>query len=479
MDSTTGALERKAVVQEPERDDLSKMVELSWGEIFSMDDKEREAFQVKALRRRIDELLPCLKSLRTQATQVGFKGIERLEDVVPLLFSDSVYKSYPISLIEKSQFARLTQWLGGYTTIDLSAVDVGNCAGVDNWIDTLDKQTPLRVIHTSGTGGKLSFFPRSTAEILSYLRGYLKGHEGFGEPGVRLGHDGDVRLPMVLPVPRYGRQMRNRCFPLIEKYVVPSPGELYTLDFEVSADLVALSGRIRIAQAKGEVSKIVLSDAQRAAMIKYLAELEQRPADSAKFFEGVVEKLQGQRVFVNGFANLLQEAAAMGLKRGMRNIFSEGSIGHTGGGNKDGALGLDWLDQIVEFTGIKRWQQYYGMSEMLTLMVMGDPGWYHVPPYLIPFLLDPVSGALLPRTGVVTGRFAFFDLLAQTNWGGVISGDKVTIDWDTPSPSGRRGPRVRADITRYTAEVTGEDKITCAATIDRTDDALKALLAGN
>jgi hypothetical protein len=470
--------ECEAVVQEPECDDLSKMVELSWDELFSMDDTEREAFQVKALRRRIDELLPCLKSLRTQATQAGFKGIERLEDVVPLLFSDSVYKSYPISLIEKNQFARLTQWLGGYTTVDLSAVDVTGCTGVDSWIDTLDQQTPLRVVHTSGTGGKLSFFPRSTAEILSYCRSYLKGHEGFGEPGVRLGHDGDVRMPMVLPVPRYGRQLRNRCFPLFEKYVVPSPGELYAKDFEVSADLISLSGRIRIAQAKGEVSKIVLSDMQRAAMIKYLAELDQRPADSAKFFEQTIEKLQGRRVLVNGFANLLQEAATTGLKRGMRNIFGEGSIGHTGGGNKDGALSPDWMDKIAEFTGIKKWQQIYGMSEMVTLMVMGDPGWYHIPPYLVPFLLDPVSGALLPRTGVVTGRLAFVDLMIQTNWGGIISGDKVTIDWDTPSPSGRRGPRVRADITRYTSEVTGEDKITCAATIDKTDDALKALLAG-
>jgi hypothetical protein len=111
------------------------------------------------------------------------------------------------------------------------------------------------------------------------------------------------------------------------------------------------------------------------------------------------------------------------------------------------------------------------------VMPMGDDGWYHVPPYYIPFLLDPETGALLPREGVVTGRFAFHDLLAQTNWGGVITGDKVTIDWDGISPSGRKGPRIRADIERYSAAVTGEDKVTCAATVDNTDKALQALLA--
>lgn len=470
-------LQREPMAEAPERDDLSKMVELPWDDIFAMDKDELEAFQLKAVRRRFEELFPQLKSVRAQAQVASITKINAIEDVVPLLFSDSVYKAYPVSLVEKAQFSRLTQWLSGYTTIDLSAADVSGCEGVDSWIDTLDAQTPLRVVHTSGTSGKLSFFPRSTIEIYSYFLSYVKGHEGFREPGVHLGQPGDVRLPWVAPVPRRGRQMRNRCFPLVEKYVVPSPDQLYTLDYEVSADLVSLSGRIRIAQAKGEVSKIVLSDAQRSAMLTYMADLDKRPADATTFYEEVVEKLAGQRIVAGGYANLLQDVALAGLSRGLRNIFGEGSLGQTGGGNKEGALRPDWMDLVKEFTGIQSWARNYGMSEMVSIMPMGDPGWYHIPPYLIPFLLDPATGALLPRQGVVTGRLAFFDLLAQTNWGGVVSGDKVTIDWDTPSPSGRKGPRVRADITRYGAEVTGEDKITCAATIDQTDEALKALLS--
>jgi len=116
------------------------------------------------------------------------------------------------------------------------------------------------------------------------------------------------------------------------------------------------------------------------------------------------------------------------------------------------------------------------MSEMVGVCPMCDAGYYHIPPFYVPFLLDPESGAPLPREGTVTGRFAFFDLLAQTNWGGIISGDKVTLDWDAHCSCGRKGPRVHANIERYSAEVTGEDKVTCAATVDNTDAALKQLL---
>lgn len=466
-----------ADVEPIERDDLSDRVDRSWDELFGMELPEREAFQLSSLRRRFDELAPKLKSLRVQVEDTGISRIDKLEDVVPLLFHDAVYKSYPVSLIEKSQFDRLTRWLSGYTTVDLTHVDVGQCDGIDRWIDTLDAQTPLRVIHTTGTSGKLSFFPRSTVEVRSFFRSLLKVHEGFGsEPGVRLG-DGQTRMIVANPVPRYGRQIRYRCFPLMQKYVTPTPGQLYTLDDEVSADLVSLSGRIRIAQAKGELSKLTLSQSQRAAMVKYLADLEKRPADAASFFERIVHELRGKRVLAAGFSHLLYEAARTGLERGMRNIFAPGSLGMTAGGNKEGALPANWLDVVREFSGIHKWGMNYGMSEMVSMMPMGDEGWYHVPPYVIPFLLDPVSGALLPRKGVVTGRLAFYDLLAQTNWGGIISGDKVTIDWDGRSPSGRKAPRIRSDITRYTAEITGEDKVSCAATVDQTDAALQALLA--
>jgi hypothetical protein len=83
---------------------------------------------------------------------------------------------------------------------------------------------------------------------------------------------------------------------------------------------------------------------------------------------------------------------------------------------------------------------------------------------------------LLPRTGTQTGRFACMDLLPSTYWGGIISGDKVTVEWDRECPCGRKGAHIHRDITRYSEAITGDDKITCASTIDNTDTSLRQLL---
>ena len=68
-------------------------------------------------------------------------------------------------------------------------------------------------------------------------------------------------------------------------------------------------------------------------------------------------------------------------------------------------------------------------------------------------------------TTVQTGRLALFDLLAETYWGGFISGDRVTIHWDDDCSCGMKGPRIANDIVRF-SELQGgdDDKITCSGT---------------
>ena len=45
-------------------------------------------------------------------------------------------------------------------------------------------------------------------------------------------------------------------------------------------------------------------------------------------------------------------------------------------------------------------------------------------------------------------------------------------------PCGRKGGFMHDKISRYNTNVTGDDKITCSATVDNTDAALQSLLAG-
>ena len=56
-------------------------------------------------------------------------------------------------------------------------------------------------------------------------------------------------------------------------------------------------------------------------------------------------------------------------------------------------------------------------------------GRYHVPPWIVPMVLNKDGDALLPHAGgEVEGRAAFFDLSLDGRWGGVITGDKISLD---------------------------------------------------
>jgi hypothetical protein len=65
---------------------------------------------------------------------------------------------------------------------------------------------------------------------------------------------------------------------------------------------------------------------------------------------------------------------------------------------------------------------------------------------------------------------AFYDLLAETYWGGFISGDRVTITFDEECACGFRSPRVHQGITRFADLPGGDDKITCAGTAKAYED---------
>lgn len=78
--------------------------------------------------------------------------------------------------------------------------------------------------------------------------------------------------------------------------------------------------------------------------------------------------------------------------------------------------------------------------------------------------LDKDGEKLLPMTGEITGRAAFFDLSLDGRWGGVISGDQIEVDFG-PCICGARSPSIRDNIARY-KDLEGVDKITCTGTVD-------------
>jgi hypothetical protein len=141
-----------------------------------------------------------------------------------------------------------------------------------------------------------------------------------------------------------------------------------------------------------------------------------------------------------------------------------------GGGIKGAKLPDDYRQQIMCFFGLseERLVNSYGMVEMTGLCPVIQPlGVYAMPPWIVPLVLDKTGERLLNPAegrGMVEGRMAFFDVLADAHWGGVISGDKVCVEWGA-GLDGVKTPIVRS-AARYADLEEGEDKLTCAGSID-------------
>ena len=164
---------------------------------------------------------------------------------------------------------------------------------------------------------------------------------------------------------------------------------------------------------------------------------------------------------------IIHRARELGIPDG---AFDPKSYISAGGGVKGVALPPDYVEQVDRFWGPVIRGAGYGMTELLQLMPRCEARRYHIAPGLIMLLLDQPGEKLIAppvgTAGVVEGRFGFLDLMYEGRWGGLISGDKVQVDFPSHCPCGRRGPTILDTIVRYSQVTGGDDHIGCAGTID-------------
>lgn len=458
--------------------DPANFIDGSYDEGFQLSPEELDEVHLQGLRKRVGELVPGIPTLSALAQEQGIQHIDRIDDIVPLLFPHTVYKSYPLSLLEKGRFDRLTRWLDGLTTTDLSAVDATGIDSIDDWIALLDRTTELRVLHTFGTTGKLSFIPRTRSQWDDAARLTAQCYRDWN--GKNSGPDVlNKHLPIVMPSYRRGASASHRGVDrMVELYAGGDSNALFLYpDAYFSADVASLAGRLKAAQARGEQGQLSLSPTLVARREEFARREQGRPAQMEHFFSEAIERFAGKDVFLFSVWPILFEWAEAGLARNMRGIFGSGSVLTSGGGNKGRVLPADFKQQIFEFAGFSRCYEFYSMSEIMSGCPRCEDNHFHIPPTLVPFVLDPKSGAPLPRKGTQTGRFALMDLLPENYWGGLITGDEVTISgWDEPCSCGRTGPYLLPTIRRFSDKQGGDDKINCAGAPEAHDKAIEFLL---
>src|SRR3984885_15987437 len=110
----------------------------SYTQMHSIGRDELEDLQRQAMGIRFQEHYQRIEMLRKLADRLGISALNEFNDVVPLMFSHTAFKSYPAALVDKKRFDLMTQWLDKLTSYDLSSVDTNGCTGIDDWIDRLD-----------------------------------------------------------------------------------------------------------------------------------------------------------------------------------------------------------------------------------------------------------------------------------------------------------------------------------------------------
>ncbi|MFA5630570.1 MAG: hypothetical protein WC997_03570 [Porticoccaceae bacterium] len=456
--------------------DPAEYFRFSYTNMHSLPREELEALQLAALQYRLDSFYTSIAMVKKMADRQHFDGIEKLEDVVPMLFEHTMYKSYPPSLLENGRFDKLTFWLNKLTSHDLANLDTSGCEGITDWVKLLDDESPLKISHSSGTSGVMSFNPFSKDEYRLFGKTYpICFTQEFGDPPATA----DTFIPkmhVVSPSHRHGGNAFVRGTDMFAEFIAGGEERVHTLyPGRLDSDVLYLAARIRAAKVRGDLSSLKISPALLARQKDFEKEQASMAQDMERFFNDVTTDLAGERVFVLTTWNMIYELAKTGLSRGIRGVFSPQSVVVSGGGAKGLVRPDDWHEPVCEFTGVQRLKGGYGMSEICASNAMCSHGHYHIAPWLITYVLDPDTSECLPRQGTVTGRAAFYDLLANSHWGGFITGDEITVHWDGDCPCGATSAYIEDNINRYSDKRGGDDKISCAATPEAHKEALDFL----
>lgn len=394
--------------------------------------------------------VPLLSRLASE-NNVG--EIAGLSDIVPLLFSHSSYKSYPAAFMKKGQWDRLLQWLAMVQTQSPVGLSTDGIKDMDDWIARLWEGGHL-VNTTSATSGKVSILPRN-AHDHEITRDYVRAVPGWPNP---IAADNSRHFFMFAP--RRGTHSSSIMGAMIaERYGRPDSCHYLIEDMRVTDISAAAEFRSRIADGTATPNEIAEME-QRAAA---------KSAQTARKLDKMIDliiSLRHEPMYILGMWGQMwmvyQRARERGIKGG---DFHPETIISVGGGTKGMVYPDDFQEQILAFLGSVRTMQAYGMSEMSWYPPRCSANRFHEVPWIMPLLLDTTGENLIERReGVVEGRYACLDLSFDARWGGLISGDKVQIDYASVCECGHPGPTILPTITRYSD--IGDDRIGCSGTID-------------
>jgi len=419
--------------------------------------EEVRATQLAALNERLQEQGDRVKLVGMRAKEAGITEIGDFADVVPLLLPHTAYKSYPESFLAEQRWDRLTKWLDTVSSRPIEGVDLDGIADVDDWIARLAKAGYF-LSCTSGTTGKAAMLIASEADLDWTGRDNMAALAwGAGVKPARdrliFGIAAMAQAARTEAITRATEEGLQR--PGTERFGYPVP------PITIGSITKMITLRKAIAGGTARPSEIAEFEATSAARQKAMDDAVGIAADA-------LIAARQELLHISGMWAVLHKVAVEVRNRGYSaKDFNPENSCYVAGGLKGAVLPPDYREFIYETfnLGPRRNHQIYGMQEINSVMPRcHEGGRYHVPPWLVCLPLNKDGDALVTGEGEIEGRAAFFDLSMEGRWGGIISGDRIHLDFG-PCKCGAGTPSVRDDIARY-SDLQGDDKIACSGTVD-------------
>lgn len=423
---------------------------------FAMTRAELEPRWLAAVNERLDDHRVRIPVLGRLADELGIDRVTALDDVVPLLFAHSNYKSYPEAFIAKNRWEHMNRWLDTLSAVRVEGVDVRGVEDQDEWIERLHAAGHM-VFATSGTSGKNSFLPATSADREFSLRALL--------PTITWVHGvvpAQDRAVFVLG-PKYAPNRVSLYFREVAEAFGRPDARFFLTEERMRVTDISRMAALRRAIGAGTAKPSDIAAFER--------ESAERQAEMAERLDALIDVLiehRGEPMIIGGFWAqywmIVQRARARGIAPGE---FHPDTVITGGGGNKGVDLPPDYEAQILDFFGIppENVQSGYGMSELSAALPRVGTRYWPMP-WVVPLVLDAPGERLLgpadaDADGLVEGRFAFFDVSIDGRWGGVVTGDRVVADFSTPNVT-----IVDGSVQRFSELEGGDDKLTCAGTVD-------------
>lgn len=423
---------------------------------FDSSPAELLELQLAAANERFETRIDQIPLLKNRAEAAGLTSIRTTTDLVPLLFAHSTYKSYSEAWLAEGQWERMARWLQTVSTYQADGSSFDGVDDLDSWVERLEEGGRF-VACSSGTTGKPAMLGATDADLDFASQANVSSFSwATGVPAAK-----DRRFFGLGPRTNVTRNERTRQA-LVDAFHddTEDPYQLPVPMITTGAIMSMILLRRKITEGTAVASEVAEFERLSA---ERLAGIEEAVADAID----ELVKSREQRLFLTGMWASVHPLAVGVRERGYSGEDYRENTLLVGGGLKGASLPPDYREFVHATFGINDQREYgfYSMQEVNTPFPRCGGGRYHVPAWVMALPLDEPGEHLLAATGGdVDARAAFLDLSLDGRWGGVISGDKVSVSFE-PCSCGRKGVTIGPEIVRF-ADLAGGDKISCAGTID-------------